>query len=133
MFFLIFSSFTCHPLWEECCVSYLFLSNKFPQTQRIKTQHTCINSQFLWVRSPGTTLLVLFLWSHNKRVCNKSNSQFTFSSGTLGKYLLPSSLTLLVQARWLNCYQDNTSAVKKSYSCEETSPTQSSLLHLLSL
>lgn len=36
------------------CISYLFLQNKLWQIQWLKTSHTLIMSQFLWVRNPGT-------------------------------------------------------------------------------
>lgn len=65
---------------------------------------------------------VLCIGSH-KAASKVSASARSYLEVWLGKNLLPSSLTLLVQARPSNCFLGNTSAVKKSYSCEEISPT----------
>lgn len=65
---------------------------------------------------------VLCVGSH-KAATKVSGSAHSHLEIWLGKNLLPSSHTLLVQARPLNCYLGNTSGMQKSYSCEEISPT----------
>lgn len=68
----------------------------------------------------------VFCVGSHKAAVRVSVSTHSYLEVWLGKNLLPSSLTMSVQARPSNCL-GNTRAVKKSYSCEQTCHTWSSL------
>lgn len=68
----------------------------------------------------------VFCVGSHKAAVRVSVSTHSYLEVWLGKNLLPSSLTMSVQARPSNCL-GNTRAVKKSYSCEKTCHTWSSL------